>query len=151
MNEYYLLRAKEQNEDLQTDRIRKGLKVSLTDKEYSSLKLLAYKAGFKSAGELLSSFVGDLTDWHTNGSDESDLASEWYERAFGMSEHYTNFIHYLYNHDYTLEDIADMLEDEDYFEDVYERYIDENEGKTNQTREECINVIKELIDKGEEL
>lgn len=68
-----------------------------------------------------------------------------------MSEYYTNFIHYLYNHDYTLEDIADMLEDEDYFEDVYERYINENEGKTNQTREECINLIKELIEKGEEL
>ncbi|WP_298203108.1 hypothetical protein [Desulfosporosinus sp.] len=151
MNDYYVLRAKEQNEDLQTDRIREDVKVSLTDKQYSCLKLLAYKAGFKNAGELLSSFVGDLTDWHHKGSDERDRASDWYERAFGMSEYYSNFIHYLYNYNYTQDDMTDMLEDEEYFDDVYESYIDENERKTNQTKEECMNVIKELIEKGEEL
>lgn len=151
MNDYYAERVKEQNEDLKTDRIREDLKVKLTDKEYSDLKLLAYKAGFKSAGELLSSFVGDLTGWHTNGSDEEDKADDWYNRAFGSSEYYSNFRHHLFNDDCSLQDMKEMLDDEDIFEDAYERYIDENIGKTNQSKEECLKLLKELLEKGEEL
>lgn len=152
MNDCYAKRVNEQNEDLKSIRVREDLKINLTDKAFISLKSLAYKAGYKSPGELLSSFIGDLTGWgYTNGSDERDCAEQWYQRAFGMSEYYSNFIHYLYDNDYTLDDMSDMLEEGEYFDDVYERYTDDNYGKTNQAKEECLAILKELVEKGEEL
>ncbi|MCB8818664.1 hypothetical protein LJE72_24720 [Desulfosporosinus sp. SRJS8] len=82
MNDYYVNRVKEQNEDLKSKKVREDLKISLTDKAYEELKLLAYKAGFQCAEQLLSSFVGDLTGWGgSNGSDERDCADRWFERA----------------------------------------------------------------------
>jgi len=143
--------AKEQNEDLKTERVREDLKISLTDKEYSVLKLRAYKAGFRNAGELLASFVGDLTGWHTNGSDERDKADDWYERAFGMSEYYSNFRYHLSNYEYCLEDMKVLIEDEDFFEEVYQEYLGEQYAKHNQSREECLNLLKEILEEGKEL
>lgn len=63
VNEYWTQKVNEQNEDLKSMRIRDDFKLSLTDKAYIYLKALAYKAGFNSPGELLSSFIGDLTGW----------------------------------------------------------------------------------------
>ncbi|HVJ49387.1 hypothetical protein [Desulfitobacterium sp.] len=152
MNDYYAKRVNEQNEDLKSIRVRDDLKINLTNKAFISLKSLAYKAGFESAEELLSSFIGDLTGWgYTNGSDERDYADRWYERAFGSSDYYTNFRYYLFNNGLSLEDMADMLDDEDYFEDVYQSYIDENEGKTNQSKDDCLALVKKILEKGEEL
>lgn len=141
--------VKEQNEDLKTNKVREDLQVNLTDKEYSNLKLRAYKAGFKSAGELLSSFVGDLTGWHTNGSDEKDLADQWFERAFGMWRGY--FRYHLFNYDYDLDAMQDMLNDTDYFEEVYKEYKSENQEKDLQSKEECLKLLKEIIKEGNEL
>lgn len=152
MNEYWTQEVNEQNEDLKSMRIRDDFKLSLTDKAYINLKALAYKAGFNSPGELLSSFIGDLTGWgYTNGSDERDYADRWYERAFGMSEYEAYFIYHLYNMDFTLADMADLLEDEEYFEDIYEYYLDDSEKKATQTKEECKKLMKKLLEKGEDL
>lgn len=151
MNEMWEQRVREQNEDFETDKIRQDIQINLTDKKYSNLKLMAYKAGFKSAGEFLSSFVGDLTGWQSNGSDERDLADQWYDRAFGMSEYYENFRYYLYNYDCDLDTMKQMLDDADYFEEVYAEYKDEAGTKEIESKESCLAVLKELIDKGEEL
>ena len=152
MNEYWAQKVKEQNEDLKSMKVREDLKVSLTDKALIELKALAYKAGFKSPGELLSSFIGDLTGWgYTNGSDERDYAERWYERSFGMREYEAYFIYHLYNTDFTLADMEALLEDEEYFEEIYQYYLDDNEGKATQTKEECKKLVKELFEKGEEL
>lgn len=134
MKGHWMLVSKEYKEDFSTKKIREDVKISLTDKEYINLKLLAYKAGFRTPGDLLSSFVGDLTGWHRNGSDESELAEMWFERTFGESEDHSNFIHYLYNNDFTLGDMTELLYDEDYFEDVYENYMDENKGKKTRQK-----------------
>lgn len=142
-------RIKEQNEDLKTNKIREDLQISLTDKEFSNLKLMAYKSGFKSAGGLLSSFVGDLTGWHSNGSDERDLASQWYDRAFGMWINY--FRYHLFNYDYDLDSIKDMLDDTNYFDEVYEEYSSENRGKHLESKEACLKLLKEIADNGKEL
>jgi hypothetical protein len=148
-NNLWAERVREQNEDLETDRVREDLQVNLTDKEYSNLKLMAYKAGFESAGKLLSSFVGDLTGWHPNGSDESSLADQWYERAFGI---WTNYFRYhLFNNDYSLASMQDMLEFTDYFEEVYEEYSDENRGKDLESKEDCMKLLEEIIKEGKEL
>ena len=100
-----------------------------------NLKLLSYKAGFRNAGDFLASFVGDLTFWHSNGSDERDKADDWYERAFGMSEYYSNFRYHLLDYDYCIDDMKEMIEDNDFFEDAYESYVAENSGKTNLNRD----------------
>lgn len=152
MNEYWERRINEQNEDFKTKKVREDLTLSLTDKAYRNLKLLAYKAGFESAGQLLSSFVGDLTDWGgSNGSDERDCAEGWYKRAFGSCEHESNFRHYLYESGYDLDDMWFMLEEEDYFEYAYGNYIDFNYGKENQSKEKCIALLKEIVEKDVEL
>lgn len=144
-------RTTEINKDIKSDNIREDIKINLTDKEYSNLKLLAYKAGFESAGKFLSSFVGDLTGWHSNGSDERDIADQWYQRAFGMSEYYSNFRYHLFNYDYCLDDIQEMIEDQDFFNQVYDEYLGECYAKENQSKEECLEVLKEIIIKGVEL
>ncbi|SHN87988.1 hypothetical protein [Desulfitobacterium chlororespirans] len=151
MKGHWVLKAQESKEDLDTKILREDIKISLTDREYVNLKMLAYKVWFRNPGDLLSSFVSDLTGWHRNGSDENDLAEKWFERTFGESEDHSNFIHYLYNNDFTLGDMAELLKDEDYYQDVYESYIYENRRKKNQTKEECKKLMIELLEKGEEL
>lgn len=151
MNEYYAKKVEEQNEDLKTNRVREEIKISLTDKELNNLKLLAYKANFENVGSLLSSFVGDLTGWHSNGSDEREKADDWYERAFGMSEYYSNFRYHLFNYDYLIDDMKDLVEDADEFELTYEEYIGECYADNNQSKEECMKVLKDIIKKGIEL
>lgn len=151
MNDYYAQHVKEQNEDLKTMALREDFKINLTDKEDANLKLMAYKAGFDTPGEFLASFVGDLTGWHSNGSDERDLAGQWYERAFGMSNEYSNFRYFLYNFDYDLEAMAEMIEDDDYFDEVYQEYLEENSHMTNQKKEECLETLKEILEGGKEL
>lgn len=81
----------DQKDDVKTDRIRDDMAISLKDEQYSNLKLKAYQAGFKNPGDFIQSFVADLTGWCSNGSDERDLAGQWYERAYGMSEFYYFF------------------------------------------------------------
>ncbi len=146
MPDMWAKRVEEQNEDLKT-KSDKGVNVEMTEKEYSNMTSLALKVGFKSVSQLLESFVGDLTGWHTNGSDESDLADQWYDRAFGIwSETYDYFRHYIYNYDI---DIDAAAEDEDYFEDVYNEYLEDYKDKDHDTKEECLAIIKELYEEGE--
>ncbi len=151
MNEGYALFIKEQNEDLKTECVREDLKLSLTNKQYSNLKLKAYQAGFKNPGDFIQSFIGDLTGWASNGSDERDLAGQWYERAHGMSDFYYYFRHFLFNYDYNLVMISELLVDEDYFEGVYEEYAEQAWGKDVQSKEDCIQLLKEIVEAGVEL
>ncbi len=141
MSDMWATRVQEENEDLKTlgD---KGVNVRMTDKEYENITLLALKHGFKNAAQLLESFVGDLTGRHINGSDESDIADQWLDRAFGIwSETYDYFRHYIYDFDYDIEDLA---ADEDYFEDIYNEYLENYPNKEHDSKEECLAIIKEL-------
>lgn len=151
MNEGYALFEKEHNEDLKTECVREDLKLSLTNKQYSNLKLKAYQAGFKNPGDFIQSFIGDLTGWASNGSDERDLAGQWYERAHGMSDFYYYFRHFLFNYDYNLMMISELLVDEDYFEGVYDEYAEQAWGKDVQSREECLELLKEIAEADIEL
>lgn len=141
-------RVKKQNEDLKTEKVREDIQVSMTDKEYRNLKLLAYKVGLKSEGELLSSFVGDLIGWRPNGSDERDLANRWYERTFSTGIGY--FRHFLFIHKYDLDTIKNILEDADFFKEVYEVYKYQNDEMV-ENKERCLKVLNEIIMEGKEL
>lgn len=55
---------------MKTDRVRENFGISLTDKQYSNLKLMAFEVGCKNTGDFIQSFIGDLTGWASNGSDE---------------------------------------------------------------------------------
>lgn len=141
MSDMWNKRVQEQNEDLKT-KSDKGVNVEMTDNEYSNMTLLALKVGFKSARELLESFVGDLSGCHTNGSDESDIADQWYDRAFGIWEQiHSYFRHHIYDYDI---DVDSMAEDEDYFEEVYGEYLEEEPNKEHDSKEDCLVIIKEL-------
>lgn len=63
------------------DFIHCAIPVRITDQECVDLSELAARAGM-STGELLTSFIHDLTGSdHSNGSDERECASGWYERC----------------------------------------------------------------------
>lgn len=151
MNEGYTRYIQEQNKDIKTNQIREDFMLSLTDKQYSNLKLKAYEAGFKNPGDFIQSFIGDLTGWASNGSDERDLAYQWYQRAHGMCYFYYYFQYFLFNYDYNLISIAELLVDEDYFEGVYEEYTEQAWGKDVQSKEDCLELLKEIVDNGVEL
>lgn len=150
MSSVYADYIQEQREDVKTDCVREDILISLTDKQYSNLKLKAYQAGFKNPGDFIQSFIGDLTGWSSNGSDECDLADHWYQRAFGMSEFYYYFLYFLFDYHYELL-INLILEDEEYFEEVYEVYTEQAWNKDFQSREECLKLLKGIIEKGVQL
>ena len=78
-----------------------------------------------------------------NGSDESDLADQWYERAFGIWKDTRSFFsNYLYNYDI---DVNDLIEDEDYFEEVYSEYLEDACNKECDSKEECLAIKKYVI------
>ena len=70
------------HKDAGTSARRPDIQLNLTDEQYRRLKDQAYQVGFDTPGELLASFVADLTGVQRNGSDECDLANDWLRRAF---------------------------------------------------------------------
>ena len=89
-----------------------------------NLNLLAYKAGYSSPKELLDTMIGDLTGWgETSPCPES--MRKWYADAHQKTLETYYFRFYLYNYDYNMEHLNDMLTDMGQFEEDYQNYIDE--------------------------
>ncbi len=131
----------EETEDLKSkgDQV---VEVKITNNQYKRINELALEGGFMNIGELLESFVGDLTGWHSNGSDERRLACEWYDRAFyELKETYLSFRYYVYYMDLCIED---LLEYEDFFERVYSEYLEDDKNKSHDSKEECLAMLKEM-------
>lgn len=151
MTNYYEQFTQEQREDFKTGKVRDDIKVSLTDKQYINLKLKAYKVGFENVGDFIQSFVSDLTGWQSNGSDERDCASAWYLRAHGdlTAQHY--FQYFLYNHDFDLDEMQELLNDQDLFDETYDEYKEEAWGVEIQSKEQCLELLKNIIKTGSEL
>ena len=112
----------------------------LTDEQYHALLHYTFKAGFKHPVQLLEAFVGDLSGWHRNGSDEEELAGEWFSRAYSGMGGSDSFLYYLYDHETDineLEHIAvtfDHDPEEVYDEDPEEDYCME---WTQKETEKC--------------
>jgi len=70
---------RKQNNDGKTRKPRK-FSLEITDEQYKRLHETAREYNI-TASQLLSSFIGDLVDYHRNGSDEKELAEAWVERA----------------------------------------------------------------------
>ena len=102
----------------------------LTDEQYHALLHYTFKAGFKHPVQLLEAFVGDLSGWHRNGSDEV-----------------------TFNHD--PEEVYDEDPEEDYREtygdiypyDWYEDYLmDVHDEIDADPRETCVKLIRYLLE-----
>lgn len=81
----------------------------VADEDMKELAKMAGSCGI-SAGELLGNFVNDLIGGiYSNGSDERDIAHQWFDRCwFSICQDYT-FLHYLTEHDF-LDVIIDSFE-----------------------------------------
>ena len=82
------------------------VKLNLSDADCERIARYAGKANL-TIGELLANFIGDLVNGtYSNGSDERDLADQWYERCgFGMFPEKTLLRHILENG----EDMEDFI------------------------------------------
>lgn len=59
-----------------------------------------------------------------------------------------HFRFYLYNYDYNMEHLNDMLSDQGQFEEDYQNYIDESEGMITESWERCLEIAKEIYREG---
>lgn len=112
-------------------------KLELSDADLYRLKTLAGSVGMKME-KLLENFIGDLVDGtYSNGSDERELANQWFERCwFGMFPEKTflrylilegeieSFISYHQLYEKTQKEIMELddEEDEDYVETLKDEF-----------------------------
>lgn len=117
MDYYEMLR-----QDAKTKAPRPEIKLTLTDEQTRRLTRMAYETGLDTPGALLDSFVADLTGCQRNGSDEAGLANEWRRRTFGY-EMQTVYFRAFLAEDYPYpEDYQDILNDEEWFDEIYDNY-----------------------------
>jgi len=77
----------------------RNIELPLSDADVQRLWEKAGKVGM-TAGELLTSFIGDLVcGTYTNGSDERMYAEEWFERCGFSFTAKNTFLRYLLEHD----------------------------------------------------
>lgn len=138
------------NEDLKTETVI-NLKLKLTCNQIQNLEFKALEAGFKSSSDLIEAFIGDLTGWGiTNGSDERHHADQWYDRAFGIwtvENYYFRTYLFLNNHRYSIEDMVNSIKGTDFFDDMYEEYLTEGTGQQCESKEDCLKVLREVVNR----
>mgnify|MGYP000587472425 CR=1 FL=1 len=128
-----ILEREQRASDLATKADR-DISPKLTDEQYHALLYYTFKAGFKHPAQLLEAFVGDLSGWHRNGSDEEELAGEWFSRAYSGMGGSDSFLYYLYDHQVDIDELEriavtfdhdpEEVYDEDPEEDYRETYGD---------------------------
>lgn len=139
MDYYEMLR-----QDVKTKAPRPEIKLTLTDEQTRRLTKMAYETGLDTPGALLDSFVADLTGCQRNGSDEADLANEWRGRAFG-DEMQTVYFRAFLAEDYPYpEDYQDILNDEEWFDEIYENYLMSACLDRIQSTDECKALLLKL-------
>lgn len=154
----------EQLEEIKTIKPRE-FKISLSDADVKRLFEKAYSNGI-TPEHLIESYLGDLLiGTYTNGSDEVDLASEYFDRCchgLGLTKSFLQWAFEEYAYDYDalalaveMTDNADWYsEDElqgprEYITKCYNAYCDvtKQHGDTPQTLEEGIAAIREYEDR----
>ena len=84
------------------------VEINIPNEDAQRLAEIAAESGFTVA-QLLESFAGDLVGGrHSNGSDERELAREWYDRAGYAYTAPDTFLRYLIS-GYALEDFLEAL------------------------------------------
>lgn len=119
--------------------------LNLTAEDCISISEKAAAAGL-TVSELLESFIGDLINGSaTNGSDERELANQWFNRCFFLHE--PTFLAALANYEtsYTLEDAItaqeaieaqeDAAKWESILDDAYNEYTETQSGRQESKSE----------------
>lgn len=138
----------EQANDLRT-KGEHAVIAEMTEKQSVNLNLLAYKAGYSNPKEMLETMIGDLTGWgETSPCPES--MRKWYEEAHQKTLETYYFRFYLYNYDYTVEHLHEMLADMNIFTTEYQGYCDicADEEREEEPWERCLEVTKEICEVG---
>lgn len=123
-----MISGEQQQKEIATIKPR-TFELKLSDADYRRIAEKAAEAEL-TAEELLESFIGDLVrGTYSNGSDERELANQWFDRC-GYS-YYNNhsFLHYLIS-EYALEDFVDAWLDFDVYRDDVENCKKELEAPT---------------------
>lgn len=136
----------EQAQDLQT-KGKHAVIAEMTEKQAVNLNLLAYKAGYSSPKEMLETMIGDLTGWGETSPCQESMR-KWYEDAHQKTLETYYFRFYLYNYDYNMEHLNDMLTDMGQFEEDYQNYLDESDGMITEPWERCLEVAREIYKEG---
>lgn len=150
MNEYYAKKVERQKEEIETIKER-TITLKLSDADCERISIKAGLHGL-TVGELFENFIGDLVDGtYSNGSDERDKASEWFERCwFGMFPEESLLRHLLYwGHD--VDDFITAYEELKYFEanpnEFAEKVAELEDGEMLWFQEEYHAYIDEFLDK----
>ena len=87
--------------------------LKLSDADCERLSIISGRAGL-TVSELVEAFIGDLVEGtYSNGSDERDLAQQWYERCGYEQFHEEQLLYHLLNNYYDPEDYIDTLNEID--------------------------------------
>ena len=121
--------------------------IEMTEKQNVNLNLLAYKAGYSNPKEMLETMIGDLTGWGET-SPCPETMRQWYADAHEESLKTYHFRFYLYNYDYNMEHLNDMLSDMNQFEEDYQNYLDESDGMITEPWERGLEVAREIYNEG---
>lgn len=130
--------------------------VKLSDADCEKISILCGRAGL-TVSELIEAFIGDLVDGtHSNGSDERDLAEQWYERCGYEMANREHLLYHLLDNHYDPEDYIGILDEiESVKEDikVTEKHIAEpGDGwaklvcRTGGKEVPCYNSVEEYIE-----
>ena len=150
----------QQSAEIKTIKPRE-FKINLSDADVKRLFEKAYSNGI-TPEHLIESYLGDLLcGTYTNGSDERDLASEYFERCchgLGLTKSFWQWAFEEYEYDYDaltlaieMTDNAELYSEDDlqgvpeYITKCYNAYCEEvkRHGETPQTLDEGIATIRE--------
>lgn len=145
IRDYYKARAKK---EIQTIAPR-SITLNLSDADVKRLWEKAGRAGM-TMSELLEKFIGDLVDGtYSNGSDERDLAQNWFERtSFGSTyAPAVSLLQYLVREGILQEALDEWNEIVSLKMDLY----DDDESITDADRAEITDLLEDAEDRMEEL
>lgn len=131
-----------QDEEIKTIKERQII-VKLSDADIDRICNKAGEVGL-SVSELLENFIGDLVGGtYSNGSDEREAASDWYERCwFGMFPEETFLRYLLCDRYYDPNEFIELLENIEIAKGIIENY-ENNSDKYNEEDLEEIEYTRE--------
>lgn len=121
--------------------------VDMTRKQDSELRLLAYEAGFDNPADLLNDMIRDLTGWGGNAG-YTDGMDRWYDKTYKDQRLKNYFRRYLYANHYNMASLNEMIEDQKWFEVAYQGYLEDSGNMLMDSRERCLELIKEIYEAG---
>lgn len=121
--------------------------VDMTRKQEANLRLLAYEVGYDNPADLLNDMIRDLTGWGGN-TGYTDGMDRWYEKTYKDRRLRNYFRRYLYENNYNMASLNEMIEDQKWFDIAYQGYLDDSGNMLTDSRERCLELVKEIYEAG---